>query len=149
VTSASATKPSQRSVVVLGSTGSVGTQALDVVRRSAGRFRVVGLAAGGTSPESVALLAEQALEFGVEAVGIGRATAARDLQNALYAAATAHGWESGESALPKVLVGPAAAEELAGWACDVVLNAMPGAAGLPPTLAALDAGRTLALANKE
>ncbi len=138
-----------RRVVVLGSTGSVGTQALDVVRRSAGRFRVVGLAAAGSTDASVQLLAEQALELGVEAVGIGRATAARDLQNALYAAATAHGWEQGSASLPKVFVGTEAATELAGWPCDVVLNAMPGAAGLAPTLAALDAGRALALANKE
>jgi 1-deoxy-D-xylulose-5-phosphate reductoisomerase len=138
-----------RSVVVLGSTGSVGTQALDVVRRSHGRFRVVGLAAAGSTPQSVALLADQALELGVQAVGIGRATAARDLQNALYAAATAHGWEEGSVVLPKIFVGTESAVDLGGWPCDVVLNAMPGAAGLPPTLAALDAGRTLALANKE
>ncbi len=138
-----------RSVVVLGSTGSVGTQALDVVRAAGDRFRVVGIAAAGSTPESVQLLAEQALELGVEAVGIGRATAARELQNALYAAATAHGWEQGSVQLPKVFVGTDAALELAGWACDVVLNAMPGAAGLSPTLAALDAGRSLALANKE
>src|SRR5436309_3951545 len=51
--------------------------------------------------------------------------------------------------LPKVFVGPDSASELAGWPCDVVLNALPGAAGLAPTLAALSAGRTLALANKE
>ncbi|HEY5032129.1 MAG TPA: 1-deoxy-D-xylulose-5-phosphate reductoisomerase, partial [Actinomycetes bacterium] len=138
-----------RSVVILGSTGSVGTQALDVVRRGGDRFRVVGLAAAGSTPESVALLAEQALELEVEAVGIGRATAARDLQNALFAAATAHGWEAGTAVLPKIFVGTEAAVELAGWPCDVVLNAMPGAAGLAPTLAALDRGRTLALANKE
>jgi 1-deoxy-D-xylulose-5-phosphate reductoisomerase len=141
--------PASRSVVVLGSTGSVGTQALDVVRRAGGRFRVVGLAAAGSTPESVALLAEQALALGVEVVGISRATAARDLQSALYVAATAHGWEQGSVELPKIIVGPRAATELAAWPCDVVLNAMPGAAGLPPTLAALDAGRTLALANKE
>ncbi len=140
---------SARSVVILGSTGSVGTQALDVVRRSQGRFTVVGLAAAGSTPESVALLAEQALELRVEAVGIGRATAARDLQNALYAAATAHGWEQGSVVLPKIFVGTESAAELASWPCDVVLNALPGAVGLPPTLAALDAGRTLALANKE
>ena len=138
-----------RSVVVLGSTGSVGTQALDVVRAAGERFKVVGIAAAGSTPASVQLLAEQALELGVEAVGIGRATAARDLQNALYATATAHGWEQGSVVLPKVFVGTEAALELAGWPCDVVLNAMPGAAGLSPTLAALDAGRSLALANKE
>jgi 1-deoxy-D-xylulose-5-phosphate reductoisomerase len=141
--------PAARSVVVLGSTGSVGTQALDVAARAQGRFTVVGLAAAGSTEESVALLAAQALQLGVEVVAISRASAARDLQNALYAAATAHGWEQGTAVLPKILVGPQAATELAGWDCDVVLNAMPGAAGLAPTLAALEAGRTLALANKE
>jgi 1-deoxy-D-xylulose-5-phosphate reductoisomerase len=139
----------QRSVVVLGSTGSIGTQALDVVERSAGRFRVVALAAQGSTPESVGLLADQALRHGVEAVAVTRSTVARSLQDALYASATAHGWEAGGAVLPRVLVGPAAATELAAWPADVVLNAMPGAAGLPPTLAALDAGRVLALANKE
>ncbi len=139
----------QRSVVILGSTGSVGTQAIDVSRQAPERFRVAGLAAGGASPESVDLLAQQALALGVEVVGISRATAARDLQNALYSAATAHGWEAGTAALPTVLVGPDAAERVAAWPCDVVLNAMPGAAGLAPTLAALGAGRILALANKE
>jgi 1-deoxy-D-xylulose-5-phosphate reductoisomerase len=138
-----------RAIVVLGSTGSVGTQALDVVRRNPQRFRVVGLATSGGSPGSVAALAEQALELGVEAIALARPQAAHDLQDALYAAATAAGWERGATSLPKVLVGPPAATELAAWPCDVVLNAMPGAAGLAPTLAALDAGRTLALANKE
>jgi 1-deoxy-D-xylulose-5-phosphate reductoisomerase len=138
-----------RTVVVLGSTGSIGTQALDVVERSEGRFRVVGLAAQGSGPGSVALLAEQALRHQVEVVAVGRATAARDLQDALYVSAAAHGWESGAASLPKVLAGTDAAAELAAWPCDVVLNALPGAAGLPPTLAALEAGRILALANKE
>ncbi len=135
--------------MLLGSTGSVGTQALDVVRRNPGRFRVVALAASGGTPESVAMLAHQVIELGVEAVALARPQAAHDLQDALYAAATAAGWERGATSLPKVLVGPQAATELAAWPADVVLNAMPGAAGLAPTLAALDAGRTLALANKE
>ncbi len=138
-----------RDVVVLGSTGSVGTQALDVARRNPGRFRIVGIGAAGGTPGSVAALAEQALTFGVEAVAVARPQAARELQDALYASATAAGWERGAASLPKVLVGPQACAELAAWPADVVLNALPGAAGLAPTLAALDAGRTLALANKE
>jgi len=138
-----------RRLVLLGSTGSVGTQAVDVVRRSAGRFRVVGVAAGGTSDASVAALAAQALELGVEVVGIARASAAQDLQLALYAAAQRGGYSAGEHPLPKVVAGPQAAEEVAGWPCDVVLNAMTGSIGLAPTLAALHAGSTLALANKE
>ena len=135
-----------RDVVILGSTGSVGTQALDVVARHPDRFRVVGLAAGG---DRVDLLARQALAFGVEAVAVARASAASDLQLAFYAAAQARGFSTGDAVVPKILGGPDAAAELAAWPCDVVLNAMTGAIGLAPTLAALDAGRTLALANKE
>jgi 1-deoxy-D-xylulose-5-phosphate reductoisomerase len=134
-------------VVVLGSTGSIGTQALDVARRNPDRFRVVGLAAGGGD---VALLARQALDLGVEAVAVARASAAQDLQLAFYAAAKAGGYSAGEHPVPKILAGPDAAAELAGsLPCDVVLNGMSGSVGLAPTLAALGAGRTLALANKE
>jgi len=136
-----------RDVVLLGSTGSVGTQALDIVRANPERLRVVGLAAGGDRPD---LLAQQALEFGVEAVAIAKASAAEDVQLALYAAAQQRGFSAGEFALPKLLTGPDAATELAGWpTADVVLNGMTGSIGLAPTLAALDAGHTLALANKE
>ncbi|MGI8682366.1 MAG: 1-deoxy-D-xylulose-5-phosphate reductoisomerase [Mycobacteriales bacterium] len=135
-----------REVVLLGSTGSIGTQALDVIARNPDAFRVVGLAAGG---ERVDLLARQALEFGVAVVGVARASAAQDLLLAFYAAASSHGFSTGEYAVPKILAGPEAATEVAAWPCDVVLNAMTGSVGLAPTLAALDAGRTLALANKE
>ncbi len=135
-----------REVVVLGSTGSIGTQALDVARRSPGGFRVVALAAGG---DRVDLLARQALEFGVEVVAVGKASAAQDLQLAFYAAAQERGFSSGDYAVPKILAGPDAATEVAAWPSDVVLNGMTGSIGLAPTLAALDAGTTLALANKE
>jgi 1-deoxy-D-xylulose-5-phosphate reductoisomerase len=135
-----------RDVVILGSTGSIGTQAIDVIRRHADRFRVVGLAAGGGN---VGLLAQQALELGVDVVGVARASAAQDLQLAFYAAAKARGYSAGEHPVPKIVAGPDAATELAGWPCDVVLNGMTGSIGLAPTLAALGAGRTLALANKE
>jgi 1-deoxy-D-xylulose-5-phosphate reductoisomerase len=135
-----------RDLVLLGSTGSVGTQVLDVVARNPDRFRVVALAAGGDRPE---LLAEQALAFGVDAVAVGRAGAAQDLQLAFYAAASRRGYARGEFPVPKILAGPDSAAELAGWPADVVVNALAGAAGLPATLVALDAGRTLALANKE
>ncbi|MGZ6826986.1 MAG: 1-deoxy-D-xylulose-5-phosphate reductoisomerase [Mycobacteriales bacterium] len=137
---------SPRDVVLLGSTGSVGTQALDVVRANPDRFRVVGLGAGGGRVE---LLAQQALELGVEVVAVAQATAAQDLQLAFYAAAQARGYSAGQFAIPKVLAGPDALAELAAWPCDVVLNGMTGSVGLAPTLAALQAGRTLALANKE
>ena len=135
-----------RDVVVLGSTGSIGTQALDIARRAPERFRVVGLAAGGGN---VDLLARQAVELGVEVVAVGRASAAQDLQLAFYAAAKAGGYAAGEHRVPKILAGPDAATELARWPCDVVLNGITGSIGLGATLAALEEGRTLALANKE
>ncbi|MDR1834060.1 MAG: 1-deoxy-D-xylulose-5-phosphate reductoisomerase, partial [Propionibacteriaceae bacterium] len=100
-----------REVTILGSTGSIGTQALDVIRRNPGRFQVAGLAAGGSHPE---LFAAQVAEF-------------------------APRWTA---------IGPDS-EGLAAKPADVVLNAITGAAGLRATLAALRAGNTLALANKE
>lgn len=135
-----------RELVVLGSTGSIGTQALDVVRRNPGRFRVTGLAAGGGR---VGLLAEQALEFRPEIVAVAKASAAQELQLAFYAEAKRRGYASGGFPIPKIVAGPDAVAEVAAWPCDVVLNGVTGALGLASTLAALDAGRTLALANKE
>ncbi|AVT37432.1 1-deoxy-D-xylulose-5-phosphate reductoisomerase [Plantactinospora sp. BB1] len=137
---------SPREIVLLGSTGSIGTQAIDIVRRNPDRFRVVALGAGGGN---VAQLAAQALELGVEAVGVAKASAAQDLQLAFYAEAAKRGWASGDFKLPKIVAGPAAMTELAEWPCDIVLNGVVGSLGLAPTLAALRAGRTLALANKE
>ena len=102
----------RRDVVILGSTGSVGTQALEVVRAHPDRFRVVGLTAGGSQEQ---LFEEQVAEFGPAYSGLGEE----------------------------------ASREAAGLPCDVVLNAITGAVGLRPTVAALDAGNTLALANKE
>jgi 1-deoxy-D-xylulose-5-phosphate reductoisomerase len=101
-----------RDVVILGSTGSIGTQALDLVRANPGLFRVVGLTAGGSNP---GLFDRQVAEFGPEFHGLGEE----------------------------------ASVEAAGRPADVVLNGITGAVGLRPTLAALDAGTTLALANKE
>jgi 1-deoxy-D-xylulose-5-phosphate reductoisomerase len=76
---------SVREVVLLGATGSVGTQAIDVVRAAPDRFRVVGIGAGGGRVE---LLAQQALELGVEVVAVAAASAAQDLQLAFYAEGT-------------------------------------------------------------
>ncbi|MGO8894661.1 MAG: 1-deoxy-D-xylulose-5-phosphate reductoisomerase [Streptosporangiaceae bacterium] len=151
-----------REVVILGSTGSIGTQALDIVRRNPGRFRVVALAAGGGQP---GLLASQAVEFGVAAVAVASPAAAPEVQDALRsivsrtcgaaspANPSAPGYPAGSQgtspANPQVLCGPDAVSEVAAWPCDVVLNGVTGAAGLRATLAALDAGRVLALANKE
>jgi 1-deoxy-D-xylulose-5-phosphate reductoisomerase len=135
-----------RDVVLLGSTGSIGTQAIDIIRRNPDRFRVVAIGAGGGNVE---LLAAQALELGVEAVGVAKASAAQDLQLAFYAAAAKRGYPTGGFRIPKILAGPEAMTELAQWPCDIVLNGVVGSLGLSPTLAALRAGRTLALANKE
>ncbi len=135
-----------RDVVVLGSTGSIGTQALAVVTAYPDRFRVVGLAAGGGQVE---LLARQALETGARLVGVTRATVVQDLQLAFYAEASRRGWAEGRMRLPRIVAGPEAATEVAGSPCDVVLNGITGSAGLAPTLAALKAGSVLALANKE
>ncbi|HEX2312670.1 MAG TPA: 1-deoxy-D-xylulose-5-phosphate reductoisomerase [Thermomonospora sp.] len=136
----------RRDIVLLGSTGSIGTQALDVIRRNPGRFRVAGLAAGGGR---VDLLAAQALEFRPEVVAVARASVAQDLQLAFYAEASRRGYSSGDYPIPKIVAGPEAVAEVAAWPCDTVLNGVTGALGLASTLAALDAGRTLALANKE
>jgi 1-deoxy-D-xylulose-5-phosphate reductoisomerase len=125
-----------RDVVILGSTGSIGTQALDVVRRNPDRFTVSALTAGGAD---VDLLASQAAEHGARTVGIADPGRADDLRKALDRLGIS----------PVVLVGPDASTEAAGMPTDVVLNGMTGSIGLRPTLAALAAGSTLALANKE
>jgi 1-deoxy-D-xylulose-5-phosphate reductoisomerase len=126
-----------RSVTLLGSTGSIGTQAIDVIGRNPERFRVDALSAGGSD---LPLLARQAASLGVRAVAVAD-DAARPALTTLLAEAGADGVE--------VLAGPGAATELAGRGSDVVLNGITGSVGLRPTLAALAAGSTLALANKE
>ena len=127
---------SSRRVVILGSTGSIGTQALDVIRRNPDQFTVVALAAGGAD---VAAIASQAAEFKVEVVAIANESREEALREAL----TTYGSSA------RVVVGPDAATEVAGLPTDVVLNGMTGSIGLRPTLAALEAGSVLALANKE
>jgi 1-deoxy-D-xylulose-5-phosphate reductoisomerase len=119
-------------VLILGSTGSIGTQALEVIAANPDRFEVVGLAAGGGNPD---LLARQRGETGVPAVAVADEAAADRIGDVTFA-------------------GPRAATELVEHACqttgvDVVLNALVGALGLEPTLAALASGARLALANKE
>ncbi len=120
-----------RTVSLMGSTGSVGTQALDVIRREPERFRVHALAAHRSS----AVLVAQATEFRPDVVVIGDA----DLYDEV---------RSGVPAGTEVGVGADAMAEAARSA-DVVLNAVVGFAGLPVTMAALEAGKRLALANKE
>ena len=135
-------------MVILGSTGSIGTQALDIVRRNPDRFRVAGLAAGGGNP---ALLARQAAEFRVPVVAVADEAAAPAVAAALkdLSSRTVPGYASSGTPAPDLLAGPDAVSQVATLDCDVVLNGVTGAAGLRATLAALTAGRTLALANKE
>jgi 1-deoxy-D-xylulose-5-phosphate reductoisomerase len=123
--------PASRKVIVLGSTGSIGTQALDIIR--ANGFTVAGLSAGG---RQVALLAQQVNEFNVPVVAIADTNGEAELRSLV-------------GPRVEILAGTQAAAGLASRVCDVVLNGITGAAGLLPTVAALKAGTTLALANKE
>jgi 1-deoxy-D-xylulose-5-phosphate reductoisomerase len=127
-----------RSVLVLGSTGSIGTQALDLLDAHPDRFTVAGLAAGGGD---VALLLQQIRRHDVRRVAV----ADRDAATVLRRALPGTGLRGVE-----VLSGPAAATELTrGVGADIVLNGITGSVGLGPTMAALESGATLALANKE
>jgi 1-deoxy-D-xylulose-5-phosphate reductoisomerase len=119
---------SRTRVLILGSTGSIGTQALEVIAANPDRFEVVGLAAGGGNPE---LLARQRANTGVTNIAVADDAAASQVGDVTYA-------------------GPEAATRLVeDTEADVVLNALVGALGLKPTLAALATGARLALANKE
>ena len=129
-----------RDLVILGSTGSIGTQAVDVVLANPDRFRVTGLSAGG---DRIELLAGQAHRLQVRTVAVAQEDKAAPLRQALRAQ-----YGVGEPT-PEVLAGPDAAAELAASPCHTVLNGITGSIGLRPTLAALEAGRVLALANKE
>lgn len=134
--------PARRRVALVGSTGSIGTQGLDVIAGAPERFAAVALAAGA----NVELLAEQAVATGAEAVGAASATE-EQVRAVLAAAADRAGVAIPR---PEVFVGPQAAERIAAWpGADTVLNGMTGSIGLRPTLAALQAGHRLALANKE
>ena len=135
--------PQRREIVLLGSTGSIGTQAADIIRRNPDRFALTGIAAGGSNP---GLLARQAIEFGAPVVAVASKAAVPELQAALAEIGTADG---ARRRLPEVQAGPDAVAELAASPCDVVLNAVTGAVGLAATISALQAGRVLALANKE
>ena len=119
-----------RDLVILGSTGSIGVQALEIVAANPGVFNVVAISAYGSNP---ALIIEQARTYKVQVIGV--------VINA----------EVVREALPGVTVidGPNAASEIAAITCEVVLNGITGSIGLGPTLAALEVGNKLALANKE
>ncbi|MEV4900564.1 1-deoxy-D-xylulose-5-phosphate reductoisomerase [Citricoccus sp. NPDC055426] len=131
-----------RRVTLIGSTGSIGTQGLDVIAAAPDRFEVAGLAGGSNT----ALLARQAVATGAGAVGSATATA-DELAEAIASAARRAGVRAPS---PELYSGPTAAAEVAAWeGADVVLNGITGSIGLAPTLAALNAGHLLALANKE
>ncbi|MEY4037446.1 MAG: hypothetical protein RL201_827 [Actinomycetota bacterium] len=117
-------------MVILGSTGSIGVQALEIVEANPSLFRVVALTAAGSNPEAIIA---QAKKFNVSVIGVAK--------NA----------EAVKSALPEATVidGPLASTEVAAITCDVVLNGITGSIGLGPTLAALRVGNRVALANKE
>ena len=115
-----------REIVVLGSTGSIGVQALEIVAAHPDKFRIVGMSAGRKNP---ALLMEQAKKFNVPIVGSMAATAQVDGV--------------------KVIDGDNSSIEIAALPCDIVLNGITGSIGLGPTLSALAVGNKVALANKE
>lgn len=131
-----------RRIVLLGSTGSIGTQAIDVVDGAPHLFEVVALSAGGGNLE---LLARQAVHTGAAAVGIAGGDPAR-LEALIREAAAAAGRPGYR---PQIVAGRDASAQIAAVQADVVLNGITGSIGLAPTLAALRSGATLALANKE
>ena len=131
-----------RTIVLLGSTGSIGTQAIDVVDGAPHLFEIVALSAGGGNLE---LLARQAVHTRARAVGIASGDAAA-LQQLIDDAARAAGVAGYR---PEIVTGPDASTRIAEVPADVVLNGITGSIGLAPTLAALKSGATLALANKE
>lgn len=125
---------SVKNVLILGSTGSIGTQAVEVIRDNRDQFNVVGLATGGNNPDVVI---EQALEFGLSADQI----AVRNIEGAKAVSKALGGY---------VITGDTCASALVdSQPADIVLNALVGSAGLPATLETLKNGTTLALANKE
>ena len=115
-----------REIVILGSTGSIGVQALEIVAANPNKFRVVGLSAGRKNP---ALLMEQAKKFNVPIVG------------SMAPAPQTDG--------VRVIDGDSSSVEIAALPCDIVLNGITGSIGLGPTLSALAVGNKVALANKE
>jgi 1-deoxy-D-xylulose-5-phosphate reductoisomerase len=115
-----------REIVILGSTGSIGVQALEIVAANPNKFRIVGLSAGRKNP---ALLMEQAKKFNVPIVG------------SMAPAPQTDG--------VKVIDGDNSSVEIASLPCDIVLNGITGSIGLGPTLSALAVGNKVALANKE
>ncbi|MBI5562471.1 MAG: 1-deoxy-D-xylulose-5-phosphate reductoisomerase [Deltaproteobacteria bacterium] len=127
------TSTRSKGIAILGSTGSIGTNTLEVVRKSRGAFKAVALAAGNNA----VALARQIEEFRPEFVSVGAEAAAIELKRT-------HG------AACKIGFGPAGAAEAASYdGVDMTVSAIMGAAGLLPTMAAIEAGKDVAIANKE
>ena len=123
----------KRRITVLGSTGSIGTQGLEVIEKHNDKFEIVGLSAG----KNFELLAEQIRKFNPQKVSVTDDKTAELLKQNLGSTKT------------EIIVGENASAEIAQLGSDVVLNGITGAAGLPATISALKAGAKLALANKE
>jgi 1-deoxy-D-xylulose-5-phosphate reductoisomerase len=124
-----------KNITVLGSTGSIGVSALDVIEKNPGRFRVVALAAG----KNISLLQKQIARFHPQVVAVSDAYSAAELRNQIPAKTKI-----------RIVHQTEGLKEVASLAsADMVLSAISGAAGLIPTLAAIDAGKDVALANKE
>jgi 1-deoxy-D-xylulose-5-phosphate reductoisomerase len=123
-----------KKITVLGSTGSIGINALDVIGKNPERFRVVALAAG----ENIKLLKNQIETFSPKAVYVKNKELADKLRNSLKAGNRV-----------KIFYDDEGLKEVAAWPADMVISAISGSAGLVPTLAAIEAGRDIALANKE
>ncbi|WPP39803.1 1-deoxy-D-xylulose-5-phosphate reductoisomerase [Paenibacillus hunanensis] len=122
-----------KKIAILGSTGSIGTQTLDVVRAHPEQFAVEGIAAGS----NIDLVTEQALEFRPRLVSVATRELAEQLRSRLPQEIAVHYGDEG-------LI-----EVAAGTEADTVVTAVMGSMGLPSTLAAIDAGKTIGLANKE
>ena len=127
---------SQKAITLLGSTGSIGTQTLDLVAQYPQRFRVVGLA----TRRNVELLAAQIRQFRPEVVALEQPQGLAELQQRL----------GDLDRLPTILAGPEGVAAVAAWGdAQLVVTGIVGCAGLLPTLAAIRAGKDIALANKE
>ncbi|MEM8827892.1 MAG: 1-deoxy-D-xylulose-5-phosphate reductoisomerase [Cyanobacteria bacterium P01_G01_bin.19] len=125
-----------KAITILGSTGSIGTQTLDIVTHHPDKFRVVGLAAGS----NVSLLAQQIIAFKPEIVALGNENKLGELQDAI----------SSHANPPQILVGQEGICEVARYGdAQSVVTGIVGCAGLLPTIAAIEAGKDIALANKE
>ena len=124
-----------KKIAILGSTGSIGCNALDIIKKNPERFQIVALAAG----RNIALLREQIIKFRPKIAAVGTKESAQKLQEALKVKDKI-----------KILYGENGLKEIASFpSANIVISSISGAAGLMPTLAAIEAGKDVALANKE